>query len=105
MFGHARVMSAARVRRRRVASIGMLVVALHLWVPAAARAVLGAEPAAPRSAVRSYVVRPGDTLWGIATRFAPGRDPRPVVEALAAANGVRDGALVPGQAILLPVAG
>jgi len=83
----------------------MIVLALHLWVPAAARAVLGTAATGSRSVDRTYVVRPGDTLWGIATRLDPESDPRPVVEALAAANGVRDGVLVPGQAIRLPAVG
>jgi nucleoid-associated protein YgaU len=55
-----------------------------------------------RSAVRLYVVRPGDTLWAIAVRLAgPGADPRPMVEDLAAANRTA-GALVPGQTLRLP---
>ena len=93
------------VRRRRVASVVMLSVAVHLWVPAAARAVLGTDAGEPKAAVQTYVVRPGDTLWGIATHLAPSRDPRLVVDALAVANGVPDGALVPGQVIRLPAVG
>jgi Tfp pilus assembly protein FimV len=34
-----------------------------------------------------HVVRPGDTLWTIATQLAPDADPRPVVDALREANG------------------
>jgi hypothetical protein len=42
-------------------------------------------------------VRPGDSLWSVANRLAPGSDPRPVVDALAQA---RDGApLVPGETV------
>jgi Tfp pilus assembly protein FimV len=37
-----------------------------------------------------YVVQPGDTLWSIAERIAPDRDPRPVVDALRRANGGPD---------------
>jgi hypothetical protein len=49
----------------------------------------------------SYTVRPGDTLWSIARRIAPGRDPRPVVDQLIAENHLQ-GDLQVGQAIDLP---
>ncbi|MFL5798507.1 MAG: LysM peptidoglycan-binding domain-containing protein [Actinomycetota bacterium] len=54
------------------------------------------------AAVRTYVVRPGDTLWAIAGRLAgPGADPRPVVDELVRANGVR-GELRVGTRLVLP---
>jgi len=49
----------------------------------------------------SYTVKPGDTLWSIARRIAPGQDPRPVVDELIADNHLR-GSLQVGQAIDLP---
>ena len=50
----------------------------------------------------TYVVRPGDTLWLIATRIAgPDADPRPVVDRLEQANHVA-GVIVPGQELRLP---
>jgi hypothetical protein len=46
------------------------------------------------------IVRPGDSLWSLARRFAPGEDPRPVVDALAEA---RHGApLLPGERVEWP---
>ena len=51
------------------------------------------------------MVRPGDTLWSIATRFEPSTDPRVVVDAISSANGVDPGALVPGQQLLIPSVG
>jgi nucleoid-associated protein YgaU len=51
-----------------------------------------------------YVVRPGDTLWSIARRIQDG-DPRPLVDAIQAANRADPGALAPGQVLLIPVAG
>lgn len=43
-------------------------------------------------------VQPGDSLWSIATRLAPGDDPRPVVDALSKARG--GAPLVPGERIV-----
>ena len=48
----------------------------------------------------SYVVRPGDTLWSIATRLEPTGDPRPLVSELAAQ--LRGGTLVVGETLHLP---
>lgn len=61
-------------------------------------------PERPRTRVGrvTYVVRPGDTLWSIAEQLAPGEDPRPLVDALARANAVPPGALVPGQVLVVP---
>jgi Tfp pilus assembly protein FimV len=47
-----------------------------------------------------YVVRPGDTLWDIATRLAPDRDPRVVTAALERAAG--GASIRAGQRIVLP---
>lgn len=65
---------------------------------AGAGGTVGIEPAS----ARSYVVRGGDTLWGIAVRVAPGVDPRPVVDAISRANDVEAGELVPGQTLVIP---
>jgi Tfp pilus assembly protein FimV len=54
------------------------------------------------------VVRSGDTLWSIARRVSPSEDPRPIVDAIAGANPVNPvapGALVPGQTLVIPLAG
>lgn len=75
-----------------------------VWAGPLGRMVAGADGAglASRS---SYVVHEGDTLWSIAEGVAPGADPRPLVDAIAAANGVDPGAIVPGQTLLVPSAG
>jgi len=69
------------------------------WAGPVARA-LSHQPVP--AAAGSYVVRRGDTLWSIADRLRPGEDPRPLVDALAAANAVDAAALVPGQVLLVP---
>ena len=56
----------------------------------------------PRTTVRTYVVRPGDTLWAIASRLSgPEADPRPLVDALAGTNHV-EGALAVGTRLVIP---
>jgi LysM repeat protein len=64
---------------------------------------VGGAPEARSS--RTYVVRSGDTLWSIATRFAPSTDPRLTVDAITSTNGLDPAALVPGQELSIPSVG
>jgi LysM repeat protein len=96
VFGHRPSVGRARVRRRR-AVVVTIVLLLSLVLPAASRALAGGEPATTR-----YVVRPGDTLWSIAVRQAPGQDPRVIVDAIVRTNSVDPGTLVPGRELQLP---
>jgi len=70
----------------------MLVLGYASWHPSDA----GAAPVGPVSVVR---VEPGDTLWSIAERVAPGRDPRNVVADLRARNHLSGVDLTPGQVL------
>jgi len=92
--------SPTTFRRRRI--VAAVLAAGVVVVAGQAGGALGGSPLAapgrrPTVSVRTIVVRPGDTLWGIAGRIAPGQDPRPVVDALAAAHG--DGPLIPGETL------
>ena len=49
----------------------------------------------------SYVVKPTDTLWSIATRHYAG-DPREGIWKLQQRNQLRGTTLVPGQRLVLP---
>ena len=76
---------------------------LLVLVMAQAGAALGSSPSPLPSAARppphvtTITVRPGDSLWSIAQRLAPGEDPRPIVDELEQA---RHGApLQPGEKI------
>ena len=61
------------------------------------------RPGSPSGAARTYVVRPGDTVWRIAERLAgPGADPRPLVDGIVEANRVDPGALMAGQTLTIP---
>jgi nucleoid-associated protein YgaU len=96
----ARHASGRRIERRRRAAAGVVaILALAgLWT---------SQPAAdaPERATtipRAVVVRPGDTLWDVAERYAPdGRDPRAYVAELVALNHLH-GPLPAGFELELP---
>lgn len=98
----------AIVRRRRLAA-ALLAMALLTALLATlsllgngSHAALDQVPAAPPlpAGQTTYVVRPDDTLWSIANRRYPGRDPRPLVDELASKLGGPGVAV--GQRISLP---
>lgn len=66
-------------------------------VPASA----GSEPGSAATAER-VTVRPGDTLWAIALRQAPGVDPRQTVDAILDLNALESSALQAGTVLLVP---
>jgi hypothetical protein len=98
-FGQSRVMNRTRVRRRRLTAGGLLVLALSVAAPAVSAAVTSGPS---RGTDARYVVQPGDTLWRIAVRHAPGSDPRRVIQSIVDANQVDAGTLVPGQVLVVP---
>jgi nucleoid-associated protein YgaU len=81
--------------------LGIVVATALLIGPVASASGHGSSRQAAPS-FGQYVVRPGDTLWGIARRAEPGRDPRPLIQAIEAANDIGAGELVPGKALLIP---
>jgi Tfp pilus assembly protein FimV len=90
-----------RLTQRGVVVLTLLVVALGaglLWLAAASAPASAPAPAAPRA----VTVQPGDTLWSIASRVAPQRDPRAEVAALQKRNQLADVELVPGQVLRIP---
>lgn len=61
------------------------------------------KPGPPPHELIEVVVKPGDTLWKLATTHYPGKDPREVVYIIREANGGLDpGALRPGDVVLVP---
>jgi nucleoid-associated protein YgaU len=103
-FGNDAFMGRTRVRRRRLITFCAVVGLVAVLSGPVANAVGVGGPTEAESS-RTYVVRSGDTLWSIATRFEPATDPRVVVDAIASANGVDPGALVPGQRLSIPSLG
>ena len=90
-------MPRTRVRWARVA-----VLAAVAALPVGAHAVAGASAGHRPATVRTYVVRPGDTLWSIAARVdGPAADLRPAVDRLQEANHGAS-VLVPGEVLRVP---
>lgn len=92
-----------RLTRRGVAvlvvGVALLAVALvwFAWLSAPSGA---GSPAAPVVRGNSVAVAPGDSLWSIAERVAPNRDPRAEVDLLQRLNHLDGSAtLVPGQVL------
>lgn len=83
-------------------SIEQLAVPLVVLVFAVLILLGTAPPSSGAAHPRSYVVRPGDTLWGIALRIRPGQDPRQEVYAIEQANHLPGGMLQAGQVVTIP---
>jgi len=100
-FGEHGDMHRTYVRRRVAALILGVILVLAVSGPVArAIGVVRDEPVLVSA--RTYVVRPGDTVWSVAESAAGGADPRPWVDAIAARNAIEPGAVVPGQALIIP---
>jgi nucleoid-associated protein YgaU len=87
--------------RRRLAVLAASVTMVLALSGAIARAV-GTTSDVDLVSSRTYVVRPGDTLWSIASWVAPRRDPRQVVAELQRLNGRSTRWLTPGQVLSIP---
>lgn len=59
------------------------------------------RPSEATSRDATYVVQPGDTLWGIAATHYAG-DPREAIWRVRGANRLRSAMLTPGQRLTLP---
>jgi len=87
-------------RRRALAALVTVVFAGGMLLATGPEGV--ATAGAERSAPRTVSIRPGDTLWGVAARFAPeGSDLRAYVAALDELNGI-EGPIHPGMRLKLP---
>lgn len=75
-------------------SLALAAATLSLWA-------LFARDSGASGPERAYRVRPGDTLWSIATTTRPG-DPRRGVWELRQRNGLAGTTIQPGQLLVLP---
>ena len=91
-----------RLTRRGRVVVVMLLAALMCTAFAMGR--IGSSQAAT-DRVQPYgqtTVKSGETLWSVAKRVAPGRDPRAVVEQIRSLNHLASGSVQAGQQLLLP---
>jgi Tfp pilus assembly protein FimV len=86
-------------RRRRLLLLGAALVFAALLLAALSTLTASAGFDAAPAATVTFTVEPGDTIWSIAERLAPGEDPRPLVDAIVDANGGAD--LDVGQRVLV----
>jgi hypothetical protein len=94
----------ARLTRRgrmacTLALVGLSTGLLGLVQPQAFALGRGDGPATQR-----ITVRPGETLWAIADRVAPGTDPRSTIARLESMNHLRSSSVPAGSVLLVPVA-
>jgi LysM repeat protein len=92
-----------RLTRRGVAVLLLVTIAVGVLLLAVARAsgpgTAGTATSGSVPAAGTVMVQPGDTLWSIAQRVAPQRDPRQVVDRLQHLNRLRSVSLTPGQTL------
>lgn len=101
--GDDRYVPVRLTRRGKVVAQILLVAAAVLvvvGVAAGARAVT--ESPAPAGSGPSVVVRPGDTLWNIASRHAPGADRRETIKEIRRLNHLDGSSVEVGQKLVLP---
>lgn len=77
-------------------------VAMVIAVISGGSALAGREGGAPEGTFSAVVVAPGDSLWSIAERVAPGADPRDVVDAIVRLNALDGAGLQAGQSLAIP---
>jgi LysM repeat protein len=86
-------------RRGRLVLIALALLLAAIAVLLVAPASQAAGPAGPSTTV---VVERGDTLWSIAAKYAPGRDPFATIDEIRRLNGLSDYTIQPGQRLTLP---
>ncbi|WP_434811795.1 LysM peptidoglycan-binding domain-containing protein [Microbacterium sp. bgisy189] len=93
------------VRGRRVLAVLAslpAVVALSIAIVSGGGAIATSVDGAPAGAFEMVTVMPGDSLWAIAERVAPGADPRDVVDAIIRLNVLGSTQLEAGQSLAIP---
>jgi LysM repeat protein len=73
-----------------------------LAVAAAVLLATASRAADPPGPPQTTTVRPGDTLWSVAQRHAPGDEPFAVIEEIRSLNRLPDYTVHPGQRLVLP---
>lgn len=92
--------SPMRTNKRSRQRLAVVAVAAGLLV-GMARLPLWAAATHPAAQV-VHIVAPGETLWGLAERYAPREDPREYIYNLDRINNLGDGQIFPGEKLTLP---
>jgi LysM domain len=100
MVQTAAVRSPVRLTRR--GRLVLLALLLGLTTAVAGLVSSPGQAADRPGTAPTVVVRPGDTLWSIARRYAPGRDPFETIDAIRRLNGIQDYTVHPGERLALP---
>jgi LysM repeat protein len=88
-----------RLTRRGVRVVAAAVAVLACALVAVARVSSAGAPSTARPVPAAITVRAGDTLWSIASRLYPQRDPSAEVMQLQRLNDLQGTALMPGQVL------
>ena len=86
-------------------SIAVAAVAAAIWLAIAGQAQASGNAKAGRSgaaAVARVVVKPGQTLWGIAAQVDPGADPRVIIPQIVDMNSLTGTGISVGQVLWVP---
>lgn len=103
--------STVRLTRRGRVVVAILLTTVSLllaalaWMAIAARAQAadsGPPPGAVYKNLTSVVVRPGQTLWSIASQAEPSADPRAVMQEIIDLNALQGSSVEPGQRLWVP---
>ena len=102
---HPAAQGVRLTRRGRllVSTLALLVlVAGAVLLSGGAAALAGTEGGGQQPVADRVTVQPGETLWAIAERVAPGADPRETVQEILDLNGLRTAQVQSGTALVVP---
>jgi len=91
-----------RLTRRGRAVVLMFFVAMASLASAVLFTTASRADDPPAGPAPTVVVRPHDTLWSIASRSLPGRDPYVAIAEIQRLNGLADYVVQPGDTLILP---
>lgn len=103
--GPIRLTRRGRIVVGTVIGIGVTALAAVIWLAVAGQAQASGNAEFGRSAggtVARIVVKPGQTLWGIAALVDPGADPRVIIPQIIELNSLSSTAINVGQVLWVP---
>mgnify|MGYP000570720628 CR=1 FL=1 len=89
-------------RRRAMVAVLFVVAVLAVAFSVLQTQSAGATAHSGKASFTYVYVAPGDTLWSIATKYAPDADPQQEIIDIQNLNSISGSELVPGQRLALP---